>query len=107
MNLRRLVGTLALAAVAVVPVAAGAQTTYHHHWARQTSAVISGVDSKTSIHLNNGRHVFLAQGTVINPTGTTLQVGQRIAVYGAPGGNGAINAHEIDVLGWANHPHHM
>jgi hypothetical protein len=107
MNLRSIAAALALGAIATLPAVTQAQPVYHHHWARQTQAVISSVDSKTSIRLNNNRHVFLANGTVINPTGTTLQVGQRIAVYGAPGGNGAINAHEIDVLGWAYHPRHM
>ena len=105
MNIRELAGALALAAAVAAPAVSSAQTVYHHNYARQTTAVIVSVD-KTSVALNNNRHLFLQKGTVIQPTGTTLKPGMRVAVYGTPGGNGAINAYEVDFLGWA-HPNHM
>jgi hypothetical protein len=58
--------------------------------------VISQVNG-TNIILQDGRSVFLHQGTVINPRGTSLQAGQRVYVSGSPGGNGSINANEVDV----------
>jgi hypothetical protein len=64
---------------------------------RQTGVVASTQGS--SLTLQNGETIFLHQGTVINPTGTTLQPGMQIQVIGGYGGNNAVNASEIDVVG--------
>ena len=68
---------------------------------------------RTSLRLDDGRAIFLHQGTVINPTGTTLRPGMRVSISGSPGGRDAINADEIDVSGrndggWERRPrrHH-
>ncbi|MBV8223481.1 MAG: hypothetical protein JO293_08990 [Candidatus Eremiobacteraeota bacterium] len=66
-----------------------------------TGGVVSSMQG-SSLTLQNGVTVFLHQGTVINPTGTTLQPGMQVRVLGGPGGNNAINANEVDVVGYAN-----
>ena len=102
MNIRTLLGTLALGAAVIAPSFAAAQPViiingYPHHFRERAKGWIAAVD-KTTITLRNGRHIFLQQGTVINPTGRPLRVGQYIDVFGPPGGEGAINAREIDIL---------
>jgi hypothetical protein len=62
----------------------------------QTSGTISEVRGGM-LRLQDGRPVFLHRGTVINPTGVSLQPGMRISVSGSRGGNGAINADVIEV----------
>ena len=68
------------------------------HSATGTIAVVNG----SNVRLRDGRNVFLKSGTVINPRGVRLQPGMRIAVQGSRGGNGAINATNVQVLGWQN-----
>ena len=46
---------------------------------------------------NNGLAVHLHQGTIINPTGTTLQPGMNIRIYGHPNNDGTFEADRIDV----------
>jgi hypothetical protein len=53
----------------------------------------------SSLTLGDGRTVFLHQGTVIHPTGTTLQPGMRIAISGDRSGYKRFNAGLIDVAG--------
>ncbi len=100
--MNRLIGSLALVAAVAAPTFASAQQTwtvngYRHYFPEQAKGVIAVID-KTDITLRNGRHVFLHNGTIINPTGRPLRVGQLIDVFGPPGGNGSINAREIDIL---------
>jgi hypothetical protein len=104
MNIRLLVASLVLSAATFVPVAAGAQQNYYangyrHRYPMQIQGIIANID-KTVVTMRNGRHIFLNSGTktVINPTGRPLRIGQTIAVYGPPGGEGSINAREIDIL---------
>lgn len=52
-----------------------------------------------SLQLSNGPHIDLHQGTVINPTGTTLQPGMQVQVYGHNEGNGSFAADTINVVG--------
>ncbi len=49
------------------------------------------------VHDNRGYldHVVLHQGTIINPTGLTLQPGMRVTIYGRPEGN-VFAAYEIN-----------
>ncbi|MBV8151374.1 MAG: hypothetical protein JO101_09450 [Candidatus Eremiobacteraeota bacterium] len=112
MNLRSVLqGCIACALLVGGPLAAGAQMTPPYPppaapppgtEARerydQTHVVgeISAIQG-LSLQLSNGRVVFLHHGTVINPTGTKLQPGMRIAVLGSPSGTDAIDANEIDV----------
>ncbi len=58
--------------------------------------------SPYNLYLNNGVHVELHNGTVINPTGTTLRPGMRVRVMGNRNGDGSFNANEIDVVGNGN-----
>lgn len=51
-----------------------------------------------NLQLRDGMAVSLHQGTVINPTGTTLAPGMRVAVRGSRNSAGGFNADEIDVL---------
>jgi hypothetical protein len=59
--------------------------------------VIASVQG-SSVTLQDGRTLFLRQGTVINPTGRNLRAGQRITFSGQRDGRGRINATEIDVM---------
>ena len=102
MNRQKFVAAFALAAAVTLPSLVSAQQIwtvngYRHHYPRQARGIIAVID-KTDVTLRNGRHVFLHNGTIINPTGKPLRVGQLIEVFGPPGGNGAINAREIDIL---------
>lgn len=51
-----------------------------------------------NLQLRDGVAVSLHQGTVINPTGTTLTPGMRVAIRGSRNSAGGFNADEIDVL---------
>ncbi|GAC1659945.1 MAG: hypothetical protein NVS4B13_06520 [Candidatus Elarobacter sp.] len=55
--------------------------------------------SPYNLYLNNGLHVVLHNGTVINPTGTNLTPGQRVRVIGYRNGDGTFAANQIDVVG--------
>ncbi|TAM58362.1 hypothetical protein EPN52_11000 [bacterium] len=52
------------------------------------------VETATSTY----RQIHLHQGTVINPTGTTLTNGMKVRVRGQSQSDGSLNADEIDVL---------
>ena len=96
MIISKLTLTVAFAAAAI-PLAASAQM-YGHGMVHSDRGVIASVNG-TNVRLEDGRTIFLHNGTVINPTGITLRAGQRISVMGSRGGRGAINANEIDVMG--------
>jgi hypothetical protein len=51
-----------------------------------------------NVWLYEGPHVHLHQGTVINPTGITLQSHMHVAVYGHWNDDGSYHADRIDVL---------
>ena len=92
-------GLLMTAALCGAPAAIGAQPMDRagDRWDQShVTGVISTIQG-SSVQLDNGRVVFLHHGTVINPTGTRLQVGMRIAVLGSPSSNDAIDANEIDI----------
>jgi hypothetical protein len=94
--------TLALALVAAFlpPLAAPAQPNgmgmmdAGHHGFFGRIASVNG----SSFTLEDGRTVFLKQGTVINPTGRRLHAGQRVVVHGYPAGNGSINARVVNIV---------
>jgi hypothetical protein len=64
----------------------------------QMSGTVSSF-SPYNLYLNNGMHVELHNGTVINPTGTNLAAGQRVRVIGNWNSDGTFNANEVDVVG--------
>ncbi|HMD02954.1 MAG TPA: hypothetical protein VKG44_08305 [Candidatus Baltobacteraceae bacterium] len=113
----RLSGFVLFAAIAVAPCVALAQgyngqnngqgyngqsNGGYQNGGYSTSGVIAVVNG-TNIKLQDGRNIFLKNGTVINPTGTRLVPGMRIYVQGWHGGNGAINASNIQVRGYGGH----
>ena len=110
MNPRKLFGALALAALIAAPALAVAQPYQQpgamqaHPQRNQLTGIIQSVQG-SSFTLDNGRTVFMHQGTVINPTGIRLRPGMQVLVYGALAhtGHGAFNANEIDVM----RHHHM
>jgi hypothetical protein len=55
--------------------------------------------SPYNLYLNNGTHVELHNGTVINPTGINLYGGQRVRISGNWNADGTFNANQIDVAG--------
>jgi hypothetical protein len=93
--------TLALGAVlASAPAAATAQSMGMMpmgaaHAEIGTVASVQG----SSLTLGDGRTIFLHQGTVIHPTGTSLQPGMRIAATGHRDGYKRFNAGLIDLAG--------
>lgn len=101
MNPRRLAGALVLAALIALPGLAVAQGYQQgpppppppHSY----TGIIQSVQG-SSFTLNNGRTIFMHQGTVINPTGIRLKPGMQVTVYGPHAGNGAVNANEVDVI---------
>ena len=96
----RAAALLALGAMAAVPLTAAAQPVAY---AKNPGAAIKGtivsIPGKYEIQVRDrqGRldTVSLHQGTIINPTGITLEPGFRVAIYGSPDGN-AFAADEID-----------
>jgi hypothetical protein len=63
----------------------------------QVSGIVSSFGGY-NLQLQNGTAVSLHQGTVINPTGTTLTPGMRVSIRGSRNSAGGFNADEIDVL---------
>jgi hypothetical protein len=125
MNRTHLIRIAALAALVVMPTAAFAQSDPNWQWQQQhqqwnndqdrggydrgygdrggnRDGQIGGVVDSFSpfnLYLDRGTHVELHQGTVINPTGITLQPGMRVQVYGFWNRDGSFAANEIDVNG--------
>lgn len=54
---------------------------------------------------NTGLHIRLHDGTVINPTGITLQPGMRVRVWGHWNANGTYEADQIDVVNPGDFPY--
>lgn len=114
MKKQLLVGGLALAMImSIVPSLASAQTfPFQFPWNRNNNSAsttsISGTVTSFSgynMTLNGGQSVSLHQGTVINPTGTTIQPGMNVVISGYPNG-GTFNANEVDVNGSGNNGGH-
>jgi hypothetical protein len=117
MKIRNFLLAAAMAATAgAVPLAASAQAlpwplnavlpgwangNYQYGANVPTGGVIASVNG-SSFTLQNGTTVFMHQGTVINPTGTSLQPGMSVSILGTPNGGGRFNANEVDVSGYAN-----
>jgi hypothetical protein len=55
--------------------------------------------SPFNLYLQNGTHVELHQGTVINPTGATPQPGQRVQVVGHWNSDGTFAADTVNLNG--------
>jgi hypothetical protein len=92
--------TLALAAaVATVPMAGLAASNYAASPGPSIQGMIVSIPGKYSIEVQtpSGKvdDVSLHQGTIINPTGITLEPGFHVRIYGYPN-NGTFLANEID-----------
>ncbi|HXP94601.1 MAG TPA: hypothetical protein VN905_14100 [Candidatus Binatia bacterium] len=99
MNYNVIIRGLALAAaVSLLPAMASAQDRPWNHESSLSGTVSSFGGFNMS--LEDGRPVYLHQGTIINPTGTTLGPGMNVVVYGTRNRDGSINADEIDVHGY-------
>jgi hypothetical protein len=92
---------LIIAATTIAPMAASAQDsprmaaqTFRHAEAGRIRSVHG-----SSLTLEDGRVVFLHEGTVINPTGTTLRRGMEITIRGNRDGYKRFNASVIDRRG--------
>jgi hypothetical protein len=96
MNFSRIAAGLLTVALFAAPTAGFAQA--NGYGVGQYRGTISSVKGG-AVTLNDGRTVFLQNGTVINPTGIELQPGMRISIMGSPAGNGNVNAGQIDVAG--------
>jgi hypothetical protein len=51
-----------------------------------------------NLWLDGRTHVYLHQGTIINPTGITLRRGMEVTIYGYQNRDGSFNADQIDVI---------
>lgn len=89
----------ALAALGTAPLAASAAPYYGYNGGARISGTIASVDGG-AVHLQNGRTIFLKDGTVIAPSGQSLQSGERISVTGSNAGDGNINAQSITIGGY-------
>jgi len=89
---------LASALLLLAPLAVSAQTMMAPVMRHAELGTIQSVQG-SSLTLNDGRTVFLHQGTVINPTGTTLAPGMRVAIRGDRDGYKRFNAGVVDVSG--------
>jgi hypothetical protein len=97
MNKQFLTRGLGLAlAFSILPAVASAQT-----YGEQTISGTVSYFSGYNMSIDGGRSVSLHQGTIINPTGTTLQPGMNVVVHGYRNGN-TFNADEVDLLGYNN-----
>ena len=54
--------------------------------------------SKWQFTMRNGQVVFLHQGTILRPTGVTLQSGMHVRIRGYVTTGGNINADEVDLV---------
>lgn len=104
MNVRGIAAGLLIAAtIFTLPAVVSAQVYgnpgmgVHGERFTRREGIIASVQG-SSVTLQDGRTLFLHQGTVINPTGRTLRAGQRITFNGVRDGRGRINVSEIDVM---------
>lgn len=93
---------LCAALVAMLPATAGAASLPSYAKAADEESIhgtIAAVTGKYTLRVHDSRgfvdSVRLHQGTVINPTGLTLQQGMQVTVYGHAEGN-VFAANEID-----------
>jgi hypothetical protein len=99
---KRFLTLLSAAALAasITPLAAAAQVpSYAQPGPDTIHGTIASIDGKYTISVRDDRgyidNVSLHDGTVINPTGWTLEPGQAVTIEGQPAG-GTFNADVID-----------
>ncbi len=107
MTIRALLHLAALAAFAVLALPSAAQAQPYssgpYQYDQNSGDYITGriaTSQPYNVWLggNNGLHVRLHGGTVIAPTGTRLQSGMRVRIWGSWNGDGTFEANQIDVL---------
>jgi len=96
MPMRSLVVAASACAVLAMPVLAGATDDYRAVEQRLFGQVISF--EPWHLQLDRGPRIVLHRGTVIHPTGLTLQNGMSVRVFGHVASDGAFSADEIDVM---------
>jgi hypothetical protein len=105
--MRSLALAVSACAVLAMPVLAGATDDYRAVEQRLIGRVISF--EPWHLQLDRGPRIVLHRGTVIHPTGLTLQNGMSVRVFGHVASDGAFSADEIDVMpsppaAWGWHP---
>ncbi len=106
--MRSLVLALSACAAVAMPVLAGASDDYRSTEQRLVGRVISF--EPWHLQLDRGPRIVLHRGTVIHPTGLSLQNGMPVRVFGHIAADGAFSADEIDVMpgpppSWQWHVH--
>lgn len=108
--MKRIAFALLACTMALAPFAASAQSTMGGGMGGPTDNAMGGALGHaelgtiqsvqgSSLTLTDGRTVFLHDGTVIHPRGTTLAPGMRIAVRGDRSGHRRFNASVVNVSG--------
>ncbi|HEX3468227.1 MAG TPA: hypothetical protein VHT05_09135 [Candidatus Elarobacter sp.] len=96
--MRSLILTAAALAVFAMPLAATAQPPDGYR-ANEQHYVGRVIEFRPwHLRLDTGPAIVLHPGTVIHPTGTNLQNGMPVRVYGHVAADGAFAADEIDVI---------
>jgi hypothetical protein len=95
MSMRSLVLAASACAVLAMPGLAGATDDYRAVEQRLVGRVISFEPWR--LQLDRGPRIVLHRGTVIHPTGLSLQNGMFVRVFGHVASDGAFSADEIDV----------
>lgn len=70
---------------------------YNPNEAHGTVSYFKRFDLQVALQLGKYRQVKLHQGTVINPRGATIQVGQTVDVIGRPDPDGTLEADTITI----------
>jgi len=94
---------LAAIALALIPLAAPAapddnSAPYGAPWRTQEIDGTVANFRPYNADLFGGRHLVLHNGTVIRPTGITLQRGMHVRVFGRWNRDGSFRADEVDVV---------
>ena len=94
MNRKALLGAALVAPLAVPAIASAQSLDDPEH--RLVGRVISF--RPWNLQLDNGPHIFLHPGTVIHPTGQTLENGMYVRVFGHRTRDDNFAADEVDVM---------
>ena len=97
------VRTLGAIALTLIPLAAAAEpdpntVPYQSPWRHQEMEGTVAEFWPYNVDLFGGRHLALHHGTIIRPTGITLQRGMQVRVVGRWTRDGSFRADEIDVV---------
>lgn len=113
MKTSNVIVSTALFAIAISPLAALADSSDYHGGNMAGSydganGRLSGIVASVhggAVTLRNGRTIFLQNGTTIEPTGASIQPGERLSVSGFNAGDGNINARDISIYANSGYDH--